>query len=65
MNPNLKKANYKGGAIKRKMKITAQEKVNPGDLITRMNEQKRSFQNKPTESTSKTNKTTLAIKGLV
>lgn len=57
----MKKLNYKGGAIKRKYKM-GRGATKPGELISKMNEQKRSN----IKSNNKTiSKTRLAIMGLV
>ncbi len=56
----MKKINYKGGAVKRKLKLKGEAK--PGDMITEMNEQKRSAITNNNQSISKER---LAIMGLV
>lgn len=56
-----KKSNYKGGAIKRKLKIKAGEKTEPGQFIRMANETKRETSNSP-KSISKEK---LSIMGLV
>lgn len=54
----MRKINYTHGAVKRKLHMKGEAK--PGDLITKMNEQ-RSI----TNNNQQTSKTILAIKGLV
>lgn len=57
----MKSTNYKLGAIKRKFGVKAEDKLEPGDLITRMNSQKSSKVLK----TEKVSLTKLSIMGLV
>lgn len=56
----MKKINHKMGAVKRKFKVKGEAK--PGDMITQMNEQKRSSIKNNNQQISKTR---LSILGLV
>ena len=56
----MRKINYKGGALKRKLKLKGEAK--PGDMITAMNEEKRSAINNDNQPISKER---LAIMGMV
>lgn len=72
----MKLDNYKVGALKRKLKVKAGEQLAPGDLIAKMNAQKKSVQiaaaAKKAKSLSSAKvintlpvKTKLAVKGLI
>ncbi len=41
MSDRIKKANYKLGAVKRKLSISTQDKVETGDLISKANANKK------------------------